>query len=75
LLKGDKIMPLFIYEARDSSGKLVRDTIDAENVRTATQKLMEQRFTVINIKEKGASSGCVSVFIIALLLGLIASMW
>lgn len=50
-------MPVFVYEARDQSGQLKKDTIEAQNVRMATQKLQEMRFTVINIKEKAASGG------------------
>ena len=45
-------MPVFQYEARDQSGQLKRDTITAQNLRMATQKLQEMRYTVINIKEK-----------------------
>ncbi|MHC9542950.1 MAG: type II secretion system F family protein [Vulcanimicrobiota bacterium] len=45
-------MPVFVYEARDATGQLRRDTIEAPNVRAATQKLQESRYTVINIKEK-----------------------
>lgn len=45
-------MPVFQYEARDQSGQLKRDTVTAQNLRMATQKLQEMRFTVINIKEK-----------------------
>lgn len=54
-------MPLFIYEARDASGKLVRQEIEAENLRKATQALMAQHMTVINIREKrapGQGPGC-----------------
>jgi type IV pilus assembly protein PilC len=45
-------MPVFLYEARDQSGQLKKDTIEAANVKVATQRLQEQRFTVINIKER-----------------------
>ncbi|MDQ7822117.1 MAG: type II secretion system F family protein [Candidatus Eremiobacteraeota bacterium] len=48
-------MPVFVYEARDATGQLRRDTIEAPNVRAATQKLQESRYTVINIKEKAVS--------------------
>jgi len=45
-------MPVFVYEARDATGQLKKDTIEAQNVRMATQRLQEQRMTVIHIKEK-----------------------
>jgi type IV pilus assembly protein PilC len=45
-------MPVFVYEARDATGQLKRDTIEAQNLRVATQKLQEQKFTVINIRER-----------------------
>ncbi len=45
-------MPVFVYEARDATGQLKKDTIEAQNVRLATQRLQEQRMTVIHIKEK-----------------------
>jgi len=45
-------MPVFQYEARDQAGNLRRDTITAQNLRMATQKLQEMHYTVINIKEK-----------------------
>lgn len=45
-------MPVFVYEARDSSGQLKKDKIDAPNMRMATQRLQEQKMTVINIKEQ-----------------------
>lgn len=50
-------MPVFVYEARDATGQLRRDTIEAPNVRAATQKLQESRYTVINIKERTVTSG------------------
>jgi type IV pilus assembly protein PilC len=48
-------MPVFVYEARDATGQLKKDTIEAQNVRLATQRLQEQRMTVIHIKEKTTS--------------------
>lgn len=50
-------MPVFVYEVRDATGQLKRDTIEAQNIRMATQRLQEQKFTVINIKEKTTSVG------------------
>jgi type IV pilus assembly protein PilC len=50
-------MPVFVYEVRDATGQLKRDTIEAQNIRMATQRLQEQKFTVINIKEKSQSVG------------------
>jgi len=45
-------MPVFQYVARDPSGQTKRDTLEAQNLRMATQKLQEMRYTVINITEK-----------------------
>ncbi|MFH0802488.1 MAG: type II secretion system F family protein [bacterium] len=45
-------MAVFVYEARDATGQLRKDSIEAQNVRAATQRLQEQKFTVISIKEK-----------------------
>ena len=50
-------MPTFVYEVRDATGQLRRDTIEAQNVRLATQRLQEQKMTVISIKEKAAGAG------------------
>jgi type IV pilus assembly protein PilC len=55
-------MPVFLYEARDQSGQLKRDTIEAANVNAATKKLQEQRFTVINIKERTTAAAQQDVF-------------
>jgi len=49
-------MPVFVYEARDATGQLKRDTIEAQNVRLATQKLQEQKYTVINIRERSGAA-------------------
>lgn len=48
-------MPVFVYEVRDATGQLKRDTIEAQNIRMATQRLQEQKFTVINIRERSPS--------------------
>ena len=45
-------MPVFVYEARDPSGALRRDVVEAPNVRAATQKLQDMKYTVITIKER-----------------------
>ena len=45
-------MPVFTYEARDAGGQLKKDKIEAPNMRMATQRLQEQKMTVINIKEQ-----------------------
>jgi type IV pilus assembly protein PilC len=53
-------MPVFQYKARDQSGQLRTDSIEAQNLRMATQKLQEMRYTIINIQEKaggGQSTG------------------
>jgi type IV pilus assembly protein PilC len=50
-------MPTFVYEARDATGQLRKDTIEAANLRAATQRLQEQRMTVIQIKAKAAGAG------------------
>lgn len=48
-------MPVFVYEVRDATGQLKRDTIEAQNIRMATQRLQEQKYTVINIRERSTS--------------------
>ncbi|MCD6309344.1 MAG: type II secretion system F family protein [Candidatus Eremiobacteraeota bacterium] len=55
-------MATFVYEARDPSGQLRRDVIEAPNVRAATQKLQEQKFTVITIKERSTSLAGTDIF-------------
>lgn len=50
-------MPVFQYKARDQSGQLRTDTIEAQNLRMATTKLQEMRYTIINIQEKAAGGG------------------
>jgi len=50
-------MPTFVYEVRDATGQLRRDTLEAQNLRMATQRLQEQKMTVISIKEKAAGGG------------------
>jgi len=47
-------MPIFVYEARDPSGVLKKDVIEASNSKMATQKLQDMKYTVITIKEKTA---------------------
>ncbi|MGE0491811.1 MAG: type II secretion system F family protein [Vulcanimicrobiota bacterium] len=54
-------MPVFQYEARDATGQLRKDTIEAQNVRMATQRLQEQKMTVIHIKEKAGGAGDTSI--------------
>lgn len=49
-------MPIFVFEARDRGGQMLKDIIDAANVRVATQKLQEQGLAVINIKERTAAA-------------------
>lgn len=48
-------MPVFVYEARDAGGQLKKDKIEAPNMRMATQRLQEQKMTVINIKEQSGN--------------------
>lgn len=50
-------MPIFVYEAKDANGQLKRDRLEAPNIKTATQKLQESRYTVINIRERTDSGG------------------
>lgn len=45
-------MPVFVYEARDADGQLRKDSVEAPNMRMATQRLQEQKMTVINIKAR-----------------------
>lgn len=57
-------MPVFVYEARDASGNRVKDTIEAANRKAATQRLQEQRLTIISLDEKagGGARGDVGAF-------------
>ncbi|MHB2016035.1 MAG: hypothetical protein ACYCW6_03710 [Candidatus Xenobia bacterium] len=48
-------MPVFVYEVRTAEGQLKRDVIEAENLRLAVQKLQEQKYVVINIRERTPS--------------------
>ncbi len=50
-------MPLFLYEARDSTGQLVKDSVDAPNRKAAQMRLQEQRMTIISLKEKAGGGG------------------
>lgn len=45
-------MPTFIYEARDPAGNLIKESVEAQNMRMATQMLQERKFTIIKIDEK-----------------------
>ncbi|MCL5773200.1 MAG: type II secretion system F family protein [Firmicutes bacterium] len=55
-------MPIFVYEARNVTGQLIKDSIEAPNLKAATQKLQEQKCTVINIKEKSLNVGQTDLF-------------
>lgn len=55
-------MPIFVYEARNVTGQLVRDSIEAPNLKAATQKLQEQKCTIINIREKSLTVGQTDLF-------------
>ena len=48
-------MPVFEYEALNSSGKAIRGIIDAESVRTARTKLKGQGFYPTDIREESAA--------------------
>lgn len=48
-------MPVFIYEVKDPSGNLKKDSIEAANMRAAQDRLREQNYSIINIKEKPVS--------------------
>lgn len=50
-------MPLFAYEARDSTGQLVKDSIEAPNRKAAQMRLQEQRMTIISLKERAGGAG------------------
>ena len=54
-------MPVFVYEARDSTGQLVKDSLEASNRKAATQRLQEQRMTIISLKEKSGGAGSADV--------------
>lgn len=49
-------MPVFAYEIRDANGVLKKNLIEAQDVKTATQKLQEQKFTVLKIQEHQVAS-------------------
>jgi len=55
-------MPIFVYEARDPSGALKKDIIEAPNSKAATQKLQEMKYTVITIKEKATGAASNDLF-------------
>lgn len=55
-------MPIFTYEAKDANGNLKRDRIEAPNIKTATQKLQDNRYIVISINEKKEVGGKSSMF-------------
>lgn len=50
-------MPTFAYRARDAEGNLCQDTIEAENVRQATQALQARRLTVIEMRQRRGAVG------------------
>ncbi len=50
-------MPIFVYEARDAEGQLKKDKIEALNIRVATQRLQEQKMTVIKINQQAGGVG------------------
>lgn len=45
-------MPQYIFEARKKDGSLVRDTITANNMRMAAQKLLSMSYVVLNVQEE-----------------------
>ncbi|MBI2251545.1 MAG: type II secretion system F family protein, partial [Armatimonadetes bacterium] len=47
-------MPVFLYEVKDATGNLKKDSIEAPNIKIAQQKLQEQKYIIIKIKEKSA---------------------
>ncbi len=46
-------MPVFEYKGLDKSGKNVRGTIDADNVRTARARLKKDNVFVVDLKDRG----------------------
>lgn len=48
-------MPIFLYEVRDAGGNLKKDSMEAPNLKAVQQKLLEQKFSIISIKEKSAA--------------------
>ncbi len=49
-------MPVFIYNARDKSGKVVRGKVEAQNDRTAINLVREQNLFVIELKQQTKSA-------------------
>lgn len=45
-------MPVFIYEVKDSAGVVKKGTLEAANIRQAQSKLQEEKYTILNVKEK-----------------------
>ena len=50
-------MPLYAYEAAESSGKKVKDTLEAADVSGVKEYLKEQGLVPLDIREAGASRG------------------
>ena len=48
-------MPVFQYEAKDETGAVKKDSIEAPNMKAAQQKLYDQKYSIINLKEKSSA--------------------
>ncbi|MFA6002562.1 MAG: type II secretion system F family protein [Elusimicrobiota bacterium] len=48
-------MPVFTYKAKGSDGRLVEGTVDADEQKTAVERLRGQKMVVLEIGEKAAS--------------------
>ncbi|MCR4784967.1 MAG: type II secretion system F family protein [bacterium] len=51
-------MPVFVYEARDAEGQIVKDQIEAPNIRTA-QKMVQQekKMTIVKMEQQAGGAG------------------
>lgn len=55
-------MPFFYYEAKDEKEQMIRDTIEAPDLKEAVKILQGQKLTIINITEQSAPGSPPGVF-------------
>lgn len=56
-------MPLFAYKARDKSGKLISNTLEAENAQFAAQTLLNRGLSPISIEASATQSDLMQQFL------------
>lgn len=69
-------MKKFRYEARSESGQVIKDVIEAEDMRHANRALRELKLAVVSVKEiKGINkaTGCTGSILLLVLLGIAAT--